>query len=115
MNALSDAAAAEASPSLPMKEKLTDKLSGTIEVEIFHHHETYKFFTVNYSDTGLLLSGLELRPRIFSEGEELNGTIKSGELLIYFKGKVVRVQQERQSFLYGVKFISTAVAPERAN
>ena len=95
--------------------KLTEQLSGTLEVEIFHQHETYKFFTVNYSETGLLLSGLELRPQIFATGEELNGTLKSGEKLIYFKGKVVRVQQERQCFLYGIRFLSTAVAPERLN
>ena len=101
--------AAPATPTLGMN--LTEHVTGTVEIEILHQHETYKFFTVNYSDTGLLLSGLELRPQIFQEGEELNGTIKSGEQVIYFKGQVVRVQQERHSFLYGIKFLSMAMAP----
>ncbi|MBP5297109.1 MAG: hypothetical protein J6Y94_07245, partial [Bacteriovoracaceae bacterium] len=61
-----------------------------------------------------LLSGLELRPQIFSVNEELNGTVKCGEQIVYFKGQVVRVQQERQSFLYGIRFISAALAPQNS-
>jgi len=81
---------------------------GTAQVEILHNHETYKFFTVNFSETGVLLSGLELRPQIFLVGEELIGTLKTDTQAIYFKGQVVRVQQERQSYLYGIKFLSSA-------
>ena len=86
---------------------------GTAQVEILHNHETYRFFTVNFSETGVLLNGLELRPQIFTVGEELIGTLKTDTQAIYFKGQVVRVQQERQSFLYGIKFLSSAFTGDK--
>ncbi|MEI8346511.1 MAG: PilZ domain-containing protein [Pseudomonadota bacterium] len=84
------------------------RFNGPIPVMVNLEGVPVVFTTVNYSETGMLLKGPENASKaIMQQGQAITGEIGDDNGKAAFKGEIIRVQREKNYFIYGIKFVQT--------